>query len=388
MPRIAVRAYDQSHRDALLAGRSGTEVAAVLDTDVNVPTSDLLSYALFREQKDYPGWRNYHELARRAALRVAHFEEYFDTSGNELRSRFPRGDDPDRALTEAIGVGVGLTVVSAIHGLTQADWEKIPISTSKDLDFEIASTGGYMVEVEAKGSIVTPSEIRSEISSHAASIKAKKDSQRASGNTNVLYGTIAAVPSATTEPTICYMLDPPAHDSQLDPSVHRLLARMSFYYRELAIFSRAHFLVALRNRIAEIARLNSHELDGLPLLRADGKPFDAPVSLWRQHSCVEDFAFGRLYAVGNGKAFFRGVRNDVIEPLLSQTRSAIDTLRFDSLDERKVQISARLSKRAAERLDVLSRSHQLQADVELWETKLDAVVNQDSAGRVFGWAYI
>ena len=63
-------------------------------------------------------------------------------------------------FTERIGVALGLCVVNEIHGLTAADWKKIPEAPGKGghptFDFEIstASTGTNFIQTENKGSTI------------------------------------------------------------------------------------------------------------------------------------------------------------------------------------------------------------------------------------------
>ena len=101
----------------------------------NCSDADLWTYSLFTEQKPFPGFRNFEELRLRLPRRWEKVEDYFYLNHYTIRAKFPGAKYQE--LTEELGVGAALALVSCIHGLTQADWNIIDVTRSKDLDFSI-----------------------------------------------------------------------------------------------------------------------------------------------------------------------------------------------------------------------------------------------------------
>ena len=174
MYKFKVEYYDEQHKSLLKQYSCYDEIEKLVVNCFTVSEEEFHSYALFREQKNYDGWRTYQELKLKIPSRLLSFKEYFSVNNGLLRSRFSHANDREKHLTEAIGVGAGLALVSQLYGLTEADWERIPETNEKDLDFEIASNGKEYIEVEVKGAVVQNINIKSEISGRARHIKDKK----------------------------------------------------------------------------------------------------------------------------------------------------------------------------------------------------------------------
>lgn len=382
-----VKPYNEYHRNKLLTSHNRDRIKAIIDDGVNVPFNDFLTYALFREQKNLPGWQTFKDLKLLLPTRIEHFLQYFNLSGNYIRSVFKRGNDTDNSLIDAMGVGVGLSVISILYNLTEADWSRIPIRQIKDLDFIISSDGKKIIEVETKGSVVEHIDKMFEISGHRARIEKKKKIQRGVGNNSILYGTIAAIPDSDNGIPTCYILDPDGVEIPYDPQVFRIINRLYYYYDLFRIFSRSHFLIALRNRIDEVIKLNTLALNQVPLVNMNGEQYVFPNSLNETHSIIPDYAVGSVQVLKTGQLFFHGVRIDVVKSLLSQDYKNLLEIRYDDKADSELQVNllARLSYAQARRLGVQIKKEQMPEYGKRYEVRLKALVRCNTAGRVFGW---
>jgi hypothetical protein len=121
-----------------------------------------------------------------------------------------------------------------------------------------------------------------------------------------VIGVITAIPSDSKLRAKCFLLDPPPVDILLDPFKYKLLARLYFYWRELSLVPRAHFLEVLVNRIKSIQSSGEYKsLDGLPLLNSRGEPHQVPGSLFETRSSVYGrSAFSEVLPFREGRFIF------------------------------------------------------------------------------------
>ena len=312
------------------------ELDDALANGLEIDDQEYLVYTLFREQKVHPGWHTYAELKAKLPSRQAAYEQYFDLSGGTVRSCFINAADLDNAKTEGSGVGATLSVVSALYGMTEADWEKIPVAQVKDLDFH-ASTGKETVEVEAKGT-VDNSRAKAGISGKKGQIEAKKTAQRspAVNNTNTLIGVIASFPNVAGQNAVCRLLDPPVESPTNDPRKYKLLARLSYYWREVGSFRSLDSLLRLANRLRAISLVEDYSVfDGQPLLDQHGERFGRPESIFSTHSVVgSNFAFGEVVPLSPGVFYFYGFEASILDMLIEQSFRDILAFRSSSAGER------------------------------------------------------
>lgn len=221
--KIKVDFYDKKH-EVLVKENSLAfpKIKKMVTEGFSVEEEEFYTYAIFREQKQRPNWRTYKDLEHYLPNRLQQFNDYFEIGPNGLVSKFSSQDETDNALTEGVGVGAALAVLSHAYDLTEADWEKIPVGIVKDLDFQIASTGQDFVEVEAKGAIVDDPKMLTEISGRAGHIKEKKIAQRNAGNKNVFFGVIASIPWQTDQEMVCRVLDPEPNVPNISPGKYDL----------------------------------------------------------------------------------------------------------------------------------------------------------------------
>jgi hypothetical protein len=231
--------------------------------------------------------------------------------------------------------------------MTEADWERIPVSPTKDLDF-CASTGTAVVETEAKGTVDDSRKLAG-ISGKKGDIEKKKKKQRASPikNKNTLLGVIASFPNVAGQNAICRLLDPPVESPTEDPRKYKLLARLSYYWREISIVSQSRFLIALVNRLQSISLVKDYSVfDKQPLLNQNGEPFARPESPFLTRSVVGDnFAFGEVVPLGPGVFYFYGFEASILDVLIEQSFDSILAFQSSHAGER---ISAPILARVAE----------------------------------------
>lgn len=321
MIRFKVDLWDNENISKLEAYPNSDELKRMADEGVSFSNEEFITYGMFKEQKDVDGWRTYSELAMKSETRRAQLEEYFEI-GSSVRSHFVGRKNLDISQTERIGVAAGLSIVSRLYGLTEADWEKIPEKNSaKTFDFEIAATEAELIEVECKGAVVR-SQKKSEVSGAVGKIKEKKKS--ASGAA-YRYGIVAAIPSEREQATI-YVIDPESEING-DPAKIKLLSRLTYYYRELVAISRSPFSRELGNRIDILRRVTRYqELDGAVFLDRLGEELEIPASYqnYMLHYPA-DGVFGAYLYQGDGAFLFVGLKLDVVKILIAQNFKEIMT---------------------------------------------------------------
>jgi len=348
MLRFGIEFYDENHKRLFKANCERYEhMAKLVVSGFEVDAEELFSYSMFVEQLPTEnGWQSYRDLQTELPPFRQTWERHFNCSTLTIYAKRETSLIP-KHHKEAMGVGGALSVVSNVYGLTEADWETIPEHPFiKSLDFKIASTGSRYIEVEAKGAVV-PNFQKTHLSDHKRDIEKKKRVQRKLDNTNTMIGVIVAIPCNSNLKAKCFMLDPPALKIPFDPVKYKLLARLYFYWRELSLVSRAHFLEVLVNRIKSIQRSDDYKsLDGLPLLNSRGEPHQVPDSLFETRSSIYGrSAFGEVLPLEDGRFFFYGFDKDTVEALLQQDFSRLNTLSFESRTETDIHVSAKIPRR-------------------------------------------
>ena len=128
MYSFKVEYYNDEHKRLLEKYSCSDEIRRVINDGLKVTEEEFFSYALFREQKNHDGWQTYQDLKTKIPNRLLIFKEYYSVDNGLLCSRFNLANDRENHLTESIGVGAGLVLISQLYGLTEADWERIPVS--------------------------------------------------------------------------------------------------------------------------------------------------------------------------------------------------------------------------------------------------------------------
>jgi len=314
---IDVNFYDAKHREALSNTPQFANIVKIVESGLTVD-EDLWIYCLFKEQKARDGFRTYADFASRLAKRLQLFEDYINLQSKTITSV---DDKPEKIISEYVGIGCALKLVSEIHGLTEADWELIPESRTKDLDFFISSDSTSIIEVECKGTFSGSSR-----SSMKADIEAKKRVQRTKQNNNhLLYGIITSYFSDPAIPARADILDPDPVEVYEDPYYARLLCRMKYYLIQFNVFSRAHFLISLSERVNGL-RYNKEymRLDAAPLVGRFGEPFKSPISFnWKRPFENHSEIIGDIFSVDKETYLFYGLTEAIVDILISQSFGAI-----------------------------------------------------------------
>ena len=379
MYRFRAEYYNEEHKRLLERYSCYDAIEKIVTNGFTVPEEEFHCYALFREQKRYEGWRTYQELKSKIPNRLSNFKEYFSANDGLICSNFGQADDRDSHLTESIGIGGGLSLVSKLYDLTEADWEKIPVSNKKDLDFEIASNGKEFIEVEVKGAVVKNINRKSEVSGRAGEIEQKKiEKAKRTNFKSSRIGVIVSVSDVCGEMPICRILDPEGDKYDMSPEKYRLLARLSYYYRELRTLGRFSVLSGLTNKIRDISYSFDYKyLDGLALFGVNNEKVNAPFSAMNSKSTAGDFGFGEVIELTNGQYYFYGMMYDVFDMLIDQKFEIINSYKKKSQVE-SVEITARL------RNDVYG-----EGEKEKYRTvKMRGDLSITPSGKVLGLCYI
>jgi hypothetical protein len=312
---------------------------------------------------------------------------YFDFSKGSITSRF-EGDDTSKAQTEAVGVGASLSLMSNLLDLTEADWEKIPASNIKDMDFSIASTGSSMVEVESKGT--TTSILSGFKKSIEDKKKAARERQRKKKNKSELFGVITRLPTSPKEKAKCYLLDPPATTDTDDPSKHKLLARLTYYGRELRMLLGSQFLIGLANRIQDIERIRDYEaLNAVSLINSLGDTYTIPLIAFQRRSVNTSHSFfGEVFPLDQiaGTWFYYGFDAVVMQLMIDQNFSAIRSFKSDLPDNLPDQ-STILCRPILDDLRFMGMDPEYgnkTSDPNRREFRMKGKLEATDAGRVFG----
>ncbi len=331
--KVLVDYYDIDEESKFAQFPNAARIAELAGAEIEIPTNEFLTYYMFRRKRPgMPGLRNYRELASKmeTSLRDLEGSVVFDGKTIHVAGRL---GELDSHIAERIGEAAGLSVINRIHGMTEADWGRVPKGSGRNagpsLDFEIGSDSRTLIQVETKGSYVPNNDRKtSTVSNHKASVLSKKGrlagaihpSRRASV---VRYGTIGVVgdPGHLLR---CWLLDPPPDELTLDPERVRLLNRMAFLRDWISLVSaRSTLAVALANRLGDLeTMINPWELDGVPLRRGDGEPLELSFGMWPRErstffsnkSVVTDGPTGGVVIQGYGsRLFFVGMREDVLQ---------------------------------------------------------------------------
>ncbi len=156
---VAVDYYDEDHRQMLLCYRTAGRIETIVRNGIRIPTSEFLTYYLFhRKRPGLPGFRGYEEVSWHIDKALNDLNGF--VSFNHSSISIPAGvGEQVPHITEYIGESIGLSVVNRIHGLTEADWSRINpkhgVTDSPRFDYQFASDGISVIQVENKGSSVT-----------------------------------------------------------------------------------------------------------------------------------------------------------------------------------------------------------------------------------------
>lgn len=266
---IDVDYYSEDERLKLSRYPTAPQIAKVVASGCDVSAAQFLTYYLFHKKRPgKPGYRTYAELGAKVGRALAELDEWVEFRNNAIVS-VPDAVPQDRALTERVGEAAALCVVSRIHDLHEADWERIPEHPGRNgiptYDYRYvvptASDGTRLIQVEAKGTSVEDNKtlapaVRTQ--KHNIDLK-KKDirDREATGRypypADLRYGIVSALGQGQS--LRCLLVDPPSESGQ-DPRRHRLLARLRFMYEWVSFLSpRSQFASSFATRLMSSAAL-------------------------------------------------------------------------------------------------------------------------------------
>ncbi|BAH74623.1 hypothetical protein [Solidesulfovibrio magneticus] len=299
--KITLQYYNKTHRELLSNYPSFKTIDQLVTTGCDIPFAEFFTYYLFyKKRPNLSGYDSYESISRKIDL--AHKElDGFILLNNKSIVANPVALPLNNAMTERIGEGIGLSVVNKIHGLTGADWRKIPEQNKfKTLDYEIASDGNNIIQIETKGNCSNDNtEKNSSISSHKKSIEEKKKQVRSkSQQTPLMYGTIAAV-SSNSHPIRCWILDPEPTPYDRSPQETKLLNRLSYLSAWTSYISpRSNLSATLLNRTNLIDNAKDpFEFDNIPLLNSHREPFNQ-YRIGGKYN-IDTFFLGKSYVINH-----------------------------------------------------------------------------------------
>ena len=295
---VCVDYYDDKEAKRLAAAYGAPALQSIVGSTLSIPVAEFLTYCLFVNKRTHgSGLRSYSEIKAGLNDRLGDFNDGLELTPNSLRTT-RTGNEQLCGLSEKIGVGVALSVLSRVHGLCEADWERIPQGPKKSLDFEIGCNGSGYVQVEAKGSSVPDNtgEKGAAVSDHAASIREKKASLRAGGNSprrTAIYGSIGVIDSRKDGVMRCWLLDPPGSIPPREGKQQQVLNRLHFIAEILeAVLPQALITVEIYKRLSLLASADDvfdydkAHLSGTPESREQALFFKHTHDLDRQFSGV------------------------------------------------------------------------------------------------------
>lgn len=407
---VSVSFYDDSEKEKLLKYPTSEQLEAVTANTLEIPFSEFLTYYLFhRKGRGVSLYENYEAIAKRIHTAWSDLEGFIEHNGKSLCTA-AGVTDALPGVSEHIGEAIGLSVIGRVHKLTDADWSPIPQlkgPKSRRFDFQIASDGQNIVQVENKGSSVDDNTtIRDQkIINQYKDIVEKKlalnnmpEGKRDPYPASLRYGTITAVDPRKDGEIKCWLTDPDPEFIDANPKHMRLLSRMRFLRDCVRLISpRSQLATALATRCADLEQLRDpYELNKVPLRRGNNEEFEYRKFL----ESGEGYGFfsskSRISAAlpaggtllpcsDSGKLVFFGIQETLTVLAAEQDFDAITTYRSEPKTMEQ-QIACRVTKNQFDKL-----GHVIPQDLIDWKGggyvgfRLSGLIHYSGAGLVFGF---
>lgn len=335
---VDVDFYNDQEKETLLQYPTSNQIKEIVDAPIEVPVSEFLTYYLFHKKRSTKlGWQNYREIHFKIYKALSELEDFVVFNGHSIATS-PDVDRQVKNITENIGESIGLSVVNKIHGLTGADWGRIPEKggrrAPKVFDYQhaqAASDGKMIIQIETKGSSVNNNLAKeNKISNHKSNIGKKKLKIREQLTSNtypypadVMYGTIAALDRRRGSVAKCWLVDPEPEGQNIEPQTLRLINRVRFLYDWISFLSpRSQLASALATRLSALEILeNPFALDRLQLKKGNGDNFDYETydqfgahSAWmaNRSKVTDGPAGGAIFKLSKDALFFLGIREKLL----------------------------------------------------------------------------
>lgn len=402
---LSVEYYDTAQRTLFQGFPNATTLNNLVQNGITISRDEFLSYMMFTEQMDRNGFRTYSDLQGRIQSRLGDIDDFLSFSNGSVQARIIGNDMMQIGFTERIGVALGLCVVNMIHGLTTADWKKIPTAPGRkghptfDFEIPIASTGANFIQAENKGSTITDnSQQNNSVQAHYSGIQGKKKYVRKEEqqrhipiHQNLFYGTIGVLDNRENSIAKVWLVDPPAFGIEMEPKKYKLLARLRYYLDEFKnIGVKDKIIKALIKRIEEIENSSEYlKFDNVPLdykyprayhLFMDGKMFAA---------VDNNEAFGRIFIVElkqNVLPFLIAFPKALLRIIILQNFDSILNYEYspDFISE-NVQVLMRLGdKDLVEQKLPVNLKFILNERKKYYESTYFGKVSHSTDGRIFG----
>jgi hypothetical protein len=348
--KISVEYYNNVHRELLndinRYDRNHIEnMNKIITEGIEITGAEFLINSLFfKKNTNQDKYTQRNDLIRAISSATQYFIDDLEISSNSLR--VPTDSNPEAAIVmKRVGESIGLSVVSRIIGVNEADWIVIPELGIKAFDFRYAVTAKGIVQVEAKGSCSTDiSSKNNNIYSHASSISDKKEEMSTNSEHPYLgdynYGTIAFCPKGGTENLKCYLLDPPSGSSKTSLEEAMLSKKLGFYYKIMSFISpESKLITLLGERIIDFTEgeLKIDMAKKLPYYRKNSSDnFDDLFFLNKKHIKIDGTKIsGDWFHLKENYIAFIGMENSIINDIVSQKIENLLTHKSSSLSRNK-----------------------------------------------------
>jgi hypothetical protein len=238
-----------------------------------------------------------------------------------------------QSAPEYLGDAGALCFMNRLHGLNEADWLPIGTGRHQTLDYQYASDGTQIIQVEAKGAVVEQARQKTPlVSRHKSSIEGKKASPASSAAT-LKYGVITGIPRRV-ERSHCWLLDPVPEPPEHSAREIQLLARMDFLRWIIWLLApRSQLATALQTRSRDLQLMRDpYALNGASLRQSSGETIEYRTTryggdyyspFFASQSRVAGSAAGGVLIPAADTAVFVGMRSKLLQLAVEQDFDAI-----------------------------------------------------------------
>ena len=410
--KIKISFYNDDEKNKFQSYPNKDEINSIVSSEITISKEEFLTYLLFKEKKNFNKFRTYTDFRNKIPKSIALIEDYLSFENNSVKAEFI-GREMNDELIERIGEALSLCAINKLHELTEADWDKIPIRTTKDFDYEIslASDGSKFIQlnVECKGSAVNDNTKKvATISNHKSSIDEKKEyisNEEQKLNIpkfqNLYYGVIVSIDNRDTTIAQCWLVDPPAYLIDYSSDKYKILSRLYFYYEIITeIIPQSTVTKLLINRIRDIDKSeNINELSKNEFVNARGDSLIIAPNMFNRKSVIKsrffqnvygnnDEVFGDIIPYENRKinfkgVFFLGLMRDALEMVIEQDFERIFRFKKEFATAKKNLICRISNKRFREEFK-LPEKIVYESKKDLIEFELEGWFIYNNTGIVYG----
>lgn len=305
----------------------------------------LINSLFFKKSTTAKKYTKRDDLINAIDCATQYFIDDLEITNDSLRVQ--EDSTPESAIVmKRVGESIGISVISRIIGVNEADWAVIPELDIKAFDFRYAVTTKGVVQIEAKGSSSGDVSSKSDsIYTHASNIGKKKKVMSSNSNHpypgDFNYATIAYCPEGREQKLKCYLLDPPSGSSNINLQEEKLSKRLSFYYNVMNFLSpESKLLDLLRDRIIDLSknRVSVNTADELPyyIKSNENGSFDKSFFLHKRTiNLGGNKISGDWFFLKKNYILFIGMKNSIINDIVSQNVDSLLNLKYEVLSNNK-----------------------------------------------------